>query len=70
MMPKSDTIAAIAKLSPSVDEGFLSEFSDTQLTAYLGRLEDVADSHITILPAQHAGTPRAGAAGAVTAIGI
>ena len=70
MMPKSDTIAAIVKLSSSVDEGFLSEFSDTELRAYLERLEDVADGQITLVPEHHSGTPRAAASGAVTAMGI
>lgn len=38
MMPKGDTIAAIMKLNPTADPGFLSEFSNGELSDYLDRL--------------------------------
>ncbi len=44
MMPKGDTIAAIMRLNRSVDAGFLAEFSEGELAAYLGRLEDTCGS--------------------------
>jgi len=38
MMPKGDTIAEIMKLNPTADPGFLSEFSNDELSDYLDRL--------------------------------
>jgi len=42
-MPKGDTIIDILKRCPSADPSFLTEFSEEQLRAYLGRLTDVGD---------------------------
>ena len=41
MMTKSDTIDAITKLNPTANPGFLSGFSGSELSQYLGRLESV-----------------------------
>ena len=41
MMPKCDTIAAIMKLNPTADPGFLAEFSNGELSEYLQRLANV-----------------------------
>jgi hypothetical protein len=41
-MSKSDTIAAIVRLNPTVNPVFLSEFSGEELEAYRMRLEPVA----------------------------
>ena len=38
MMPKGDIIAEIMKLNPTADPGFLSEFSNGELSDYLDRL--------------------------------
>ena len=39
-MPKRDTIDAIAKLNPTANPEFLSEFSGEDLDQYLGRLSN------------------------------
>jgi hypothetical protein len=70
MTPKSQTMSAIMKLNPSVDEGFLTDFSDVQLEAYLGRLEDVAGKQVRGLPAQCPGTGQMLTSGAAAAMGI
>ena len=41
MMPKGDTIAEIMKLNPTADPGFLAEFSNGELSDYLGRLANL-----------------------------
>jgi len=44
MTTKSDTIAAIMRLNPSVGAAFLSEFSKDDLALYLRRLSELCDS--------------------------
>lgn len=55
MMPKSDTIAAILRISPSADPAFLAEFSNRELHEYLSRLRQLdrrtgADGHMRQTP--------------------
>lgn len=44
MKTKSDTIAEIMRLNPSVGATFLSEFSNDDLVRYLRRLCDLRES--------------------------
>lgn len=44
MKTKSDTIAEIMRLNPSVGATFLSEFSNDDLVRYLRRLRDLRES--------------------------
>ena len=45
MMPKSDTIDAIRNLNPTATPGFLAEFSNDDLSEYLGRLISAPGGH-------------------------
>jgi hypothetical protein len=42
MMTKSDTIAEIMRINPTVNSAFLAEFAADQLSEYLGRLSGLS----------------------------
>ncbi len=44
MMIKSDTMAEIMRLNPSVGATFLSEFNNDELKRYLRRLRDLRET--------------------------
>ena len=46
MKTKSDTIAEIMRLNPTVGAAFLSEFNNDDLISYLRRLRDLGDAKL------------------------